>query len=321
MAFSAKIRKYLVIFLIIGWSTALIYPVLRSRLLKFPLKSKQLYRDNRLLMGTFWQVISPDKQASAIVFEEAGRIEQLLSKYIQTSEISQLNRRGKLKVSAETFYIINKAQELWLNTSGAFDITIAPLVDLWGFTDQNFQVPSADKIQALLRLIGSDKIILHEKDSVVEFKIPGMKIDLGGIAKGFALDCVVKKLKENNIHSCLINAGGQVYALGDRFGKNWKIAIRGARKVEIAATLELKDKSVSTSGDYQQYFLIGDKRYCHILNPRTGNPAESGISSVTVIANTGLEADALSTAVFVLGKEKAKELTTKFNHAEIKITD
>ncbi|MDP2831205.1 MAG: FAD:protein FMN transferase, partial [Candidatus Omnitrophota bacterium] len=166
-----------------------------------------------------------------------------------------------------------------------------------------------------------DKIILHEKDNVVEFKLPGMKIDLGAIAKGFALDCAVKKLKENNVASCLINAGGQVYALGDNFGQSWKIAIQGARKPEIRGILKLKNKSASTSGDYQQYFLRGNKRYCHIFNPKTGYPAESGISSVTVIADSALEADALSTSIFVLGKEKAKALAMKFSNLEIKITE
>ncbi|MCX5698214.1 MAG: FAD:protein FMN transferase [Candidatus Omnitrophica bacterium] len=321
MAFSPKIRRYLVVFLIIGWSLALFNSALRFNSLRYPLKAKQLYRDNRLLMGTFWEVTSPNKQAGAIVFSEASRIEQLLSKYIATSEISRLNRLGKLKVSADTFYIIKKSQEFCRLTQGAFDISVAPLVDLWGFTNQKFRVPSDDKIRAVLKLMGSDKIILHEKDSVVEFRIPGTRIDLGAIAKGFALDCAVKKLKESKIDNCLINAGGQVYALGDKFGQTWKIAIRGARKSEIAGTLELKNKSASTSGDYQQYFLIGNKRYCHILNPKTGYPAESGISSVTVIADSGLEADALSTSVFVLGKEKAKELAAKFNNLEIKITE
>ncbi|MDO8488647.1 MAG: FAD:protein FMN transferase, partial [Candidatus Omnitrophota bacterium] len=161
MAFNAKTRRYLIAFLIIGWSIALIYSTLRSNPAKFPPKTKHLYHDNRLLMGTFWETASPSKQAGAIVFSEASRIEQLLSKYIQTSEISQLNRLGKLKVSPDTFYIIKKSKEFWLNTSGAFDITVAPLVDLWGFTDQKFQVPGDDKIQAVLELVGSDKIILH----------------------------------------------------------------------------------------------------------------------------------------------------------------
>jgi FAD:protein FMN transferase len=321
MAFNAKTRKFLVILLILGWSLTLIYSARGSNLLKNLFGSKELYRDNRLLMGTFWQVTSPDKQASSIVFSEASRIEQLLSKYIQTSEISRLNRLGKLKLSLDTFYIIKRSLELCRLTDGAFDITVAPLVDLWGFSNRQFRLPGDAEIRSVLRLVGSDKIILHEKDNVVEFKIQGLKIDLGGIAKGFALDCAVKKLKDNNIHSCLINAGGQVYALGDKSGQSWKIAISGARKAEIAGTLKLRNKSASTSGDYQQYFLAGNKRYCHILNPTTGYPAESGIYSVTVVSDSGLEADALSTAVFILGKEKSQELITRFNNLEIKITE
>ncbi len=320
MAFTPKTRKYLVAFLIIGWLFTLIYSFLRHPP-QYPPQVKKLYRDNRVLMGTFWEVTSPDKEAAGIVFAETSRLEQLLSKYIPDSEISRLNKAGKLKVSPDTFYIIKKSRELCSATGGAFDITVAPLVDLWGFTDRKFRVPEAAEIREVLTRVGSDKIILHENDNVVEFKIPGMKIDLGGIAKGYALDCAVKKLKAKNIRSCLINAGGQVYALGDKFGQSWKVAVQGARKAEITGALELKNQSASTSGDYQQYFLIGNKRYCHIIDPATGYPAQAGIASVTVISGSGTEADAFSTAVFVLGKEKAKTLARKFNNLEIKITE
>ena len=319
MAFNAKTRKYLIAFLILGWGITLIYSFLHANPPKNLLKARQLYRDNRLLMGTIWEVVSPDKQASAIVFSEASRIEQLLSKYIPSSEISQLNRLGKLKVSAETFYIIKKSQEFCQVTQGSFDITVAPLVDLWGFSNQEFQVPNAHQIQAALKLVGSNKIILHQKDNVVEFKIPGMRIDLGAVAKGFALDCAVKKLKENKINSCLINAGGQVYALGDKFGTPWKIAIRGVEKSEFAGTLELKDASVSTSGNYEQFFFKNGLRYSHIIDPRTGYPAKTKITSVTVLDDQGLIADALSTSIFVLGKKDAPELLKKFRSTIVKI--
>ena len=319
MAFSAKIRRYLIAFLILGWGITLIYYILRTNPPKYLLKTKQLYRDNRLLMGTIWEITSPDKQAGEIVFSEAGRIERLLSKYIASSEISQLNRLGKLKVSAETFYIIKKSQEFYHLCQGAFDITVAPLIDLWGFTNQKFQVPGDDQIQAVLKRVGNDKIILHEKDNVVEFRIPGMKIDLGAVAKGFAIDCAVKKLKEKNINSCLINAGGQVYALGDKFGQNWKIAIRRANKPEITGSFELKNKSASTSGNYEQFFFKDGRRYCHIIDPRTGYPAESGITSVTVLAEQGLVADVLSTSIFVLGKRDVQEILKKFPGTSTKI--
>jgi thiamine biosynthesis lipoprotein len=269
-------------------------------------------------MGTLWEVISPDKRSGAIVFAEAARIEKLLSKYIPESEISQLNQAGRLRLSADTFYIIKKSKEFYQATGGAFDITVAPLVDLWGFTNQKHKVASQESIKAAMKLVGCDKIILHEENNMVEFKLSGMKIDLGAIAKGFAVDCTVKLLKENNIDSCLINAGGQVYALGERPEGRWKIAIQNPRKPEITGVLELKDRSVSTSGDYEQFFFEDGRRYCHIIDPRTGYPVK-GISSVTVVTDSALEADALSTAIFVLGKEKGEELLKKFPRATAKI--
>jgi len=319
MAFSPKIRSYLIVFLIIGWVISLGYFAFRSREQNHPRQGAiQVYCDNRLLMGTLWEVISPDKRAGAIVFAEAGRIEKLLSKYIPESEVSQLNQAGRLRLNPDTFYIIKKSKEFCQATGGAFDVTVAPLVDLWGFTDQKHKVASQELIKSALRLVGCDKIILHEEDNVVEFKLPGMKIDLGAIAKGFAIDCAVRRLKENNINICLINAGGQVYALGEKPEGRWKIAIQNPRKPEITGVLELKDKSVSTSGDYEQFFFEDGKRYCHIIDPRTGYPV-SGISSVTVVTDSALEADALSTAIFVLGKEKGEELLKKFPQATAKI--
>ncbi|MFA6357318.1 MAG: FAD:protein FMN transferase [Candidatus Omnitrophota bacterium] len=310
MAFSKEIRKYLVILLIIGWSIALLF---------FNQPPKRLYHDNQILMGTFWEVTSPSKEAGQIVLKEVARLDQLLSKYKEESEVSQLNRLGKLKVSADTFYIIKRSKEFYTASSGAFDITVSPLVSLWGFTSQKHYLPTEQEIKAALKLVGSDKIILHELDNVVEFRLPGMLIDLGAIAKGFALDCAVKKLREKNINNCLIYAGGQIYALGDKFGKPWKIAIQGKNKFEIGETLELKNKSASTSGNYEQFFIKDEKRYCHIINPLTGYPVDSRINSVTVIANDGLTADALSTILFVLGKEKSKEILKKFPNTQGKI--
>lgn len=312
--YSAKTRKYLLLLLILGWAITLAYKYFSYQINKQP---EQLYHNNRILMGTFWEVTSPDKQASAIVFAEVERLEQLFSKYKEDSEISRLNRTGELKVSLDTFQIIKKSKEFYQLTDGAFDITVSPLVELWGFTKQKPEVPNDEKIKSALLLVGSDKIILHEKDSVVEFKLSGMKIDLGGIAKGYALDCAVKKLKENNIASCLINAGGQVYALGDKFAKPWKIAIKNPRKSGVLETLVLLNQSASTSGDYEQFFWKNGKRYAHIINPKTGYPVDSLIHSITIIANNGITADALSTAIFVLGKTKGEELLKKIPKTRI----
>ena len=244
---------------------------------------------------------------------------KLLSKYKVDSEVSRLNRLGKITASSDTFYIIKRAKEFTQKTNGAFDITVAPLMDLWGFTERNFSVPSEIKIKQSLQLVGSDKIILHENSNVIEFKLSGMKIDLGGIAKGYALDCAVEKLKANHINSCLINAGGQVFAMGRKFGSAWKIALRPPRSNQIKEYLRLSDKSVSTSGDYEQYFIKGNKRYAHILDPKTGSPADAKILSVSVIADNALTADALSTAIFVLGRDKSKDIIKAFPGLETRI--
>jgi thiamine biosynthesis lipoprotein len=273
------------------------------------------------MMGTIVGVTSPDKRAAGIAFAEINRIEGLLSKYKEDSEVSRLNKLGKSVVSPETFYIIKKSKEFWQLSNGAFDVTVAPLVDLWGFTNRNFTVPADEKIKNILNLVGSDKILLHNNENVIEFKFSGMKIDLGAIAKGYALDCAVKKLKEKGINSCLINAGGQVYCLGKKFGLPWRVAIRDPRGKGVVSFLELADQSVATSGDYEQYFIKNNKRYAHILDPKTGYPADSGVIAVTVIAPDGLTSDALATAIFVLGKVKGEALAKKLPGLKVIIRD
>jgi len=278
----------------------------------YSLHSKKLYRQSKVMMGTFVEVISKDRQAPDIVFTEIDRIEKLLSKYIADSEVARLNQSGASEVSLETMYILRKSKEFWLMTEGKFDITVGPLLDLWGFSQKNYQLPTKRQISAVMPLIGSDKIIFQDENNLVKFKIPGMKVDLGAIAKGFALDCAVKKLKENGIKSCLINAGGEVFCLGDRFGYPWVIAIQNPRDADLLEYLEIRDQAVATSGDYQQFFIIDDRRYAHIFNPKTGYPADSGVISVTVIANDSLTADALSTSIFVLGKKEGLKLLKNF---------
>jgi len=329
--YTSKVRKYLSVALVIGWVCTIAYFLIRPRVTQ-----GKLYQDKRVMMGTFVEVISPQQKATEIVFNEITRIENLLSKYKPDSEVSRLNKLGALKVSPETFFIINKSKEFYLLSDGAFDITIAPLMDLWGFTDRpqghglasdsqshrRFSVPSEGKIKEALKLVGTDKIILRDSDNMIQFKLPGMKIDLGAIAKGYALDCAVNKLRGEGVTSCLINTGGQIYCLGDKFGKPWNIALQNPVKAgRFIDYLKLKDKAVATSGDYEQYFLKGSKRYGHIFNPKTGYPAESRVSSVTVIAQDSLTADALSTSIFVLGKVKGELLAAKFKGLKTEIIE
>ncbi len=279
-------------------------------------QNQPLYKDIRLMMGTIVEVISPHKQASGIAFKEIKRIEDLLSFYKEDSEVSRLNKQGRLEVSPDTLLVIKKAGKFWKATGGEFDITVGPLMELWGFYDKGYRIPRDSRIQEKLDLIGFDKLIIN--DNIIKFKTEGMKIDLGAIAKGFAVDCAVEKLRLAGINSALLNAGGDIYCLGDKQGLPWRVAIRSGKESNSAGYLELKDKAVATSGDYEQYFTVGKMRYCHILNPKTGRPADSGITSVTVIADDCLTADALATSIFILGKHKGKKLAGRFN-AEARI--
>ena len=282
-------------------------------------KAKQ--KEVRFLMGTIVEVVSADPAAADIVFNEIKRIENILSKYREDSDVSLLNKSGSIMPSQELFFIVNKAKEFWQLSNGAFDITVAPLMDLWGFTNRQFRLPGEQEIKNTLKLIGSDKIILNEKKKELTFKEKGMKIDLGAIAKGYAVDCAVEKLKKAGIKSALINAGGDIYCLGDKDGKPWQVAIQNPRGKGFVKNLELKDRAVATSGDYEQFFETGGKRYSHIFNPKTGRPSEEKVISVTVVANDCLTADALATTIFVLGRQKAAELLKKFPGVEVEITE
>jgi len=274
---------------------------------------KPLHKETRLLMGTFVEVISPYKEAINLAFTEMEKLDKLLSKYNPDSEISQLNKNGSMKVSKDTFDIMKKSKFFWEKSSGLFDITVGPLVDLWGFTDRNFKIPSDEQIKETLKIVGSDKIILHEENSMVELAVVGMKLDLGAIAKGYAVDAAAQKLKENSIDSALINAGGNIYCIGDNNGKPWNIAVKNPFEAnEYAGEIQIKDRAVATSGDYEQFFIMGGNNYTHIINPKTGYPVKSNLSSVTVTASDATTADALSTILFIVGKEGSKAILDQF---------
>jgi FAD:protein FMN transferase len=281
----------------------------------------QMFSDTRVMMGTYVEVISDDKRAAPIVFAEIERVEDLLSKYRPNSDVSRLNRLGKVTVGSDLYFLLTKAKEYWFATDGAFDITVGPLMDLWGFTEKQYRQPSDEEIQKTLRFIGANKIIFHPQNNVVEFNIPGMKIDLGAIGKGYAVDCAVKALRVAGVKNCLINAGGQVYCLGTRAGKPWRVAIRDPRNDRLRGSVTCTDRSISTSGDYEQYFMVGKTRFSHIMDPRTGYPSRSKVISATVTASDGLTADFLSTSLVVLGKEKGQELLKLFPGAQVKLIE
>lgn len=281
---------------------------------------QKLYSDERLFMGTFIKITSPDQRASRIAFAQFKEVDDRLSKYKEGSEISMLNKRKTYKVRRETMELLRKSKEFCIVSQGAFDITVGPLIQLWGFKDKSFRQPSGEEISAMLQRIGCDKIILDFDNNVVKLQ-PDMELDLGAIAKGYAIDCAVAALKSAGIKSCLINAGGEVYCMGDKFGKPWRVGIQDPRGKGLIEYIEPRDQAVSTSGDYEQYFVRGNKRFSHIMDPKTGYPADSGVIAVTVIAPDGTAADALSTAIFVMGKEKAEQVMKRYPQVRFKIIE
>ena len=206
------------------------------------------------------------------------------------------------------------AQDYAVKTNGAFDVTTKPLVDLWGIGTDHAKVPSPAELAAAQKLVGWQKLELNEEKQAARLQEKGMGVDLGGIAKGFAVDEVRKIYAKYGIANGLINLGGSsLYALGvNKEQTAWRIGIRHPRKEdaqEKMAVLPLKDAALSTSGDYERFFEAGGVRYHHILDPRTGRPAQSGAISVTIVADSsvpdgGMLTDLLTTAVFVLGPEQ-----------------
>lgn len=263
-------------------------------------------------MDTYMTVTAYGDNAKKAVTEAAARIaelDEMLSAEGETGEIAGLNAGGKQILSEDALRLVESALALWRDTDGAFNPAIYPLMELWGFPDRNFRVPDADELAEVLPLTDADNIVVCEESGEVSFKKDGMKLDLGGIAKGYTSAEIMRLFRENGITSGLVSLGGNVQALGTKpDGTCWRIAIRHPYDQETyLGILEIADKAVITSGGYERYFEQDGKRYHHILDARTGYPAQNGLVSVTVVSGDGTIADGLSTALFVMGQEKAAE--------------
>ncbi len=241
------------------------------------------------------------------VENEIKRIDNLLDRGNKNSEIYRINKDKSSSISSETAEVISAALSISEETDGAFDITIAPITDLWGFYGSEFTIPSDDELQSALKGVGYEKVRLNKN----YISIPqNAYIDLGGIGKGYASDKVVNMLKRNNIDSAIISLGGNVYAIGKKpDGSLWTVGIADPDSASKAiGKVKVADKAVVTSGGYQRYFECDGITYHHIIDPQTGKSADSGLSSVTIIADSGTRADGLSTSLFVMGLEKSIEL-------------
>jgi len=279
--------------------------------------AQKQYKEIRQGMGTLIEITvrAEEKEAKSAIekaFKRIEEIEKILSVYNPSSEVSILNRVGKISPSTELMEVMKEAIYAGDMTEGAFDVTVAPVVSLWGFGPpaRNPGIPQEKEIKRALELVGYKNIVIDEKNNLIYFKKKGMQINLGGIAKGYAVDKAIEVLKKEGIKKAIVNAGGNLYAMGT----TWRIGIKNPRREGILKIINVKDRAVSTSGDYERFFIgfyAGKKkRFSHIFDPRTGYPAE-GCISVTVIAPTGIMSDWLSTGVFVLGPEKGLALLKK----------
>lgn len=263
-------------------------------------------------MDTYMTVTAYGAKAQEAVDEaeaEIQRLDELLSTGNEESEIAQLNQNKSAILSEDAGYLVERALELNKETDGAFDIAIYPVMEAWGFPTQNYQVPTADILESLLKLADASQIIYDENSRKISFGREGMKIDLGGIAKGYTSSRIMDIYKENNISSGLVNLGGNVQALGTKpDGSKWRVAVQSPDDTEdYLGILSVEDKAVITSGGYERYFEQDGKTYHHIIDPKTGYPAENGLTSVTVVSEDGTLADGLSTSLFIMGKEEAIE--------------
>lgn len=256
------------------------------------------------------------EKAVAKAEKEVNKLDSILSTGKSTSEISKLNKNKKQVVSADTMSLIKESVKISKETNSAFNPTIYPLMELWGFTTKNYYVPKDNEIKTLLNHMDIDNVKIDERKNEVSFKDSNMKIDLGAIAKGYTSSKIIDIFKENNIKSGMVTLGGNVQVLGKKpDGSLWKVGIQNPiGEDEYLGVLQTSDKAVITSGGYERNFTKNGKTYHHILDPSNGYPANNGLTSVTIISSDGTLADALSTSLFVMGKDKAIDFYKKSNY-------
>lgn len=235
---------------------------------------------------------------------EVERLERLLSVTREDSEIYTLNKNGSGLVSEDTAALVSEAKALFTRTGGAEDISIYPILRLWGFMTSSYRVPSGEEIKETLKTVGSERIRITGRQVTLG---QGAEIDLGSIAKGYASDKIAHIFEQYHIESAIISLGGNVMTYGRKDGTgDWRVGIEDPEKQDdYVGVLTVSQKAVTTAGSYQRYFEENGKRYCHIFDPSTGYPADSGLKSVTIVSDSGTLSDGIDTPLFVMGLDKA----------------
>ncbi|MGB8450786.1 MAG: FAD:protein FMN transferase [Anaerocolumna sp.] len=283
-------------------------------------------------MDTIMDIKAYGPKASAAIeaaYKRIDEIEQMASTSIETSDISKINlASGKeyVKVHPEIIKMIKTAVTYSGLSDGTFDITVGPLIKLWGIGTPEEKVPAEAEINEVLPLVGYKNISINEADSSIKLLKEGMSIDLGGIAKGYAADETIKILKNYGVKNAIISLGGSsIYTMGQKpDGSLWAVAVQHPRKAEdkkYTCIIHMPEQALSTSGDYERYFIKDGKRYHHILNPFTGYPADAGVMSDTIVIDSNISdcnmlADILTKVTFVFGIEKGFKIIDNIQGVE-----
>ncbi len=262
------------------------------------------------------------KIAVDAVFDRLAEIHSITNFYSENSQVADVNNQRaqtNIPVGLDMAEILAAALDVGSSSQGAFDITVAPVTELWNFSGRG-NVPAFDEIQQKLKLVGTDKLKFDGKSILIK-GANDVKIDLGGAAKGYAGDVAIRILKEYGVSGAVIDLGGNITCLGKNPNSSdgkWRIGLQKpfAPAGEYGDVIEIAEGAVVTSGIYQRYFEKDGKRYHHIIDPKTGYPAEAEYSSVTIVADSSLYADCLATACYILGQDKGTELADKYS-AEI----
>ncbi len=272
-----------------------------------------------IAMGTYLEVISDSSKAAGLVNNEAKRLEKIFNTYDPDSEISLLNNTydTAVKVSDELIEVLLIADRINTITQGAFDVTCGSLYDYWKekiSSKSLIKLLDQSEIEIFKALCDKEGLVISREKKTVTIKKKGLKIDLSAIAKGYIVDKCIKRLQEEGINSALINAGGDLYCLGENNYQKWRVGLRDPRiKAGILESYELKDQAMATSGDYEQFFELDGKRYSHIIDPRDGYPVNDSRVSVSVVAKSAVLADSLATAFYVLDIDVIKEVINQNN--------
>ena len=268
-------------------------------------------------LGTLNQLKVSGRKANKAIDESIRKlceIDDKMSVFKENSEISKINQHAGKQVqivSKDTYYVIEKAIKYCSLSKGDFDITIRPIVALWGIGKEDSKVPTINEIKETLKVVNYKDIVTDKNNRSIFLKYKKQEIDVGGIAKGYAADEVRDIMLKNKIKSGLINLGGNIFVIGNKDdGTAWTVGIQNPIKTrgEFALTISVINKSIVTSGSYERYFETGGKKYHHIINPSTGYPSESDIISATIISDNSIDGDGLSTGVYIMGVQKAMKL-------------